>query len=48
MSHPAALPSNIEQRVTVLLLMAVASTMLTVPMVAPKLARMNQLVTQAA
>jgi len=33
---------------TALLLMAVASTMLTVPVVAPKLARMKSLITQAA
>jgi hypothetical protein len=33
---------------TALLLMAVASTMLTVPAVAPKLQRMKGLVTQAA
>ena len=33
---------------TALLLMAVASTMLTVPMVAPKLQRMKSIVTQAA
>jgi hypothetical protein len=33
---------------TALLLMAVASTMLTVPVVAPKLGRMKDIVTQSA
>ena len=33
---------------TALLLMAIASTMLTVPVVAPKLGRMKSVVTQAA